>query len=362
MIEQLINERRLPKLLVNSLGEKVASSEDFYERRAELTELLLEKEYGRIPPRPEHMNVEIKKEDTRFCAGKATLRHLELTCQLNGRVFSFPAASVIPKGDNIPAFVHINFRSDVPDKYMPSEEIADCGYAVFSFNYEDVTKDSIDFESGIAPYLCRDRSADNAPGKIAMWAWAAMRLMDYIQTLPVIDKDNIAVVGHSRLGKTALLTGGIDERFNYVISNDSGCCGAAILRDKDGETLEKICEVFPHWFCPGLVKGNKNPAALPFDQHMLLALTVPRHLIVGSAENDLWADPKSEFLCLAAVNPAYNIFGMRGLVHEDKIPTATSVLNEGDSAYHIRHGNHYFSREDWLYYINYIDKVRKSRK
>jgi len=359
-IEKLIEQRYIPDALMMDSGKRASTPEEFYLRREEIKKLLMEKEYGIIPRKPDKMRVEVLEDFDNFCAGKAPRKKLSFICELDGREFSFVAYSVIPKGKkDLPAFVHINFRPDVPDRYMPSEEIADRGYAVFSFFYEDVAKDSGDFESGCAKYLCKDRTKKNAAGKIAMWAWAAMRIMDHIETLPEIDKENVAVVGHSRLGKTALVTGGFDERFKYVISNDSGCSGAALSRGKGGESVERICEVFPFWFCPEYVENSSEFEKCGFDQNFLLTLSVPRHLMIGSAKEDLWADPTSEFLNLASMKEAYGIFGMKGLIHEDEIPSAKSWLGKGEALYQIRNGNHYFSREDWLAYMDYIDSKTK---
>ena len=359
-IKKLIEERHIPDALVMNSGKKVSTIEEFYARQEEIKEILQEREYGRIPKAPDKFKVTEISCDEVFCAGKAPLRKLKMNCTLGKRRLSFPFASVIPKSDKkLPAFVHINFRDAVPDKYMLSEEICDRGYAVFSFCYQDVAKDSDDFTSKCAKALGGDRKESNAPGKIAMWAWAAMRVMDYIQTLPEIDKDNVAVVGHSRLGKTALVTGGFDKRFKYVISNDSGCSGAAISRGKIGESVERITTVFPYWFCPRYVECAKEFENLELDQNFLLALSVPRHIMIGSAEEDLWADPTSEFLNLATTEEAYNFFGKTGLVHNDEIPVPKTILGKGDALYQLRHGKHYFSREDWIAYMDYIDKFTK---
>ena len=355
-VRKLLRDRCLPQLLSFKDGKKVSTKEDLLARQSEIANILQSLEYGNLPKLPDEMTVEVLSEDKGFSAGRATLRALKFSFRDGDNFFSFPAYSVIPVcKTEIPAFVHINFSSGVPDKYLPSEEIADGGFAVFSFCYKDVTSDDGDFNNGIAKYLCPDRSLPNAPGKIAIWAWAAMRIMDYVQTRPEIDKANVAVIGHSRLGKTALFAGGLDTRFKYVISNNSGCSGAALSRGKSGETKAKIIEVFPHWFCPEYLKDPK-PEELPFDQHFLLALTAPRHLMVGSAEDDLWADPTSEFLSIAAASCAWKILGKSGLMHKNEIPKAKTVLDEGECAYHVRTGAHYLSREDWAVYMNYINK------
>lgn len=351
-------ERRVPSILTFNNGARVKDIKDFELRREEIKALLQEHEYGRILEKPDHMNVDEIDFDKGFCAGKAPLRKLKFTVTLGENKFSFPVMAVIPnKKGKQPAFVHISFRPDVPDKYMPSEEIADRGYAVFSFCYNDVTKDNKNFKSGVAKHLVPTRRKQNAPGKIAIWAWAAMRVMDYIQTLDNIDKDNIAVIGHSRLGKAALLTGAFDDRFEYVISNESGCSGAAVLRGKTGENLSILVGARPYWFCPKYADYTVFENDLPLDQHFLLAASAPRHILIGSAYEDVWADPESEFISSYLASEVYEkIYGIPGLVHEGKIPEPKTVLDKGNICYHIREGLHYLSREDWNVYMDYIGK------
>ena len=359
-VENLLKERNIPDALTFKSGKTVKNLSDFEKRRAELKKILQDEIYGTMPPKPDHLDVNIETEEAVFCAGKAPLRKYNMTLTFGERTFTVPFYSVIPKSDKpLPAFVHINFRDCVPDKYMPSEEICDHGFAVFSFCYNDVSIDNADedkLRDKLGKYLLPARRSKNSPGKIAMWAWFAMRVMDYIETLDTIDKSNVAVVGHSRLGKTALLAGAFDERFKYVISNCSGCSGAAITRGKIGESVQRITSVFPHWFCKNYIDNADDFESRGFDQNFLLALSVPRHILIGSAEEDLWADPTSEFLCLAETNKVYELYGMKGLVHNDEIPPAGTNLSDGDASYHHRHGKHYFSREDWLVYMDFIEK------
>ena len=269
---------------------------------------------------------------------------------------SFPIISAIPKSDKkVPAFVYIGFENGDANKYLPTEEIVERGFAVFSFCYNDVSSDNGDFNNGIAKYLVPTRRKNTAPGKISLWAWAAMRVMDYIEYIKdQIDLNNVAVIGHSRLGKTALWAGGNDERFKYVISNDSGCCGAALESGKIGERYDRISEVFPYWFCPAFNRDALTYAKLPFDQHFLLSLTVPRRLIIGSAHEDTWADPTSEFLATAALDECYALFGKKGLVHNDEVPKPRTVLAEGSASYYVREGTHFLSRHDWNTYMDII--------
>ncbi len=356
-VNEIIAERNIPNLM-----KGVRCRSEFEKKQERIKKLLSEREYGEIPGKPDHMYVSVNGDVyDRFAAGKAERKNLTFKFEKDGKEFSFPAMSIIPKNKkNCPAFVYIDFDGGEANKYMPSEEIVERGFALFTFKYHDVSRDNNDFKDGIAKYLVKSRRKNTAPGKIALWAWAAMRLMDYIETLgDVIDLDNVAVIGHSRLGKTALVTGGFDSRFKYVISNDSGCAGAAMERGKVGERYAIISEVFPYWFCPAFNRDAAAGVDMPFDQHFLLSLSVPRYLIIGSAKEDLWADPASEFLATATLEKAYSFFGKTGLVHNDEIPEPRSVLDEGHAIYYVREGTHYLSRHDWHTYMDIIKKKIK---
>ena len=326
--------------------------------KKEIIDLLLREEYGYLPPRPVSVSATLDKRDKRFCAGHGELHKLTLTCRAEFGEFSFPVYYVAPKGkENIPCFIHINFRDNVPDQYQPTEEIIDNGFATLTFCYKDVSSDDGDFTDGLAGVVYKDgKRAPDACGKIGLWAWAAMAVMDYAQTLPELDKDKITVIGHSRLGKTALLTGALDERFYCAISNDSGCSGAAISRNNEGETIGKIVGTFPFWFCENYYKYVDKEDTLPFDQHWLIAANAPHKVYVASAEGDQWADPKNEFLSCVAASEYYEACGCRGLVISDELPKVGEVYHEGDIAYHVREGLHYLSRADWQRYIAYLKK------
>lgn len=360
MIENMLEELKLPALLKFKNGKEVKTKEAFERRRAELKDILQKEVYGYLPPAPDHLKVELKEEESeRFLAGFGIRRNYIFHCEIDGEDATFPVTQIMPKKEGkIPVFVCINFGEDIVHKYLPLEEIVQRGYGLFVIKYQDVAKDSADFRFGMAKYLCQNRRIATAPGKIAMWAWACMRVMDYLPNFENVDLDHVAVIGHSRLGKTALLAGAMDERFRYVISNDSGCSGAALSREKEGERIEQICDRFPYWFCPRYKRYVGKESEMPFDQHFLLSLIAPRHLMVGSAENDLWAGPKNEFLSTVAANEAYALYGMKGLVHNGTLPSPDTDLSEGDCLYHYRRGDHYLSRLDWNAYMDFIDEKR----
>src|SRR5581483_953464 len=112
-------------------------------------------------------------------------------------------------------------------------------------------------------------------GTIAAWAWGIQRAIDYLVTDPDIDAARIIVVGHSRLGKTALLAGAFDERVAMAIPLQAGCGGTAPSRGKVGESVKQINTAFPHWFDDEFKTFNDQPERLPFDQHELVALCAP---------------------------------------------------------------------------------------
>lgn len=359
MLEQL-TKREVPDVLTALDGTKITTVDQWNMRRQQIATVLCQQQFGFLPPPPTSLTFKVLSVDERFCAGKAPLTKVMLCCTLEDGAFSFPISCVIPKGmNNCPAFLHINFRDDVPDKYMPTEEICDNGFAVFSFCYQDISADADDgFAGGLAGHIVgtKDRTPTQC-GKIALWAWAASRVMDYIQTLPQIDHNNVAIIGHSRLGKTALLVGGLDQRFAHVISNDSGCGGAAITRDKTGEHLDHLCNAYFYWFCENYKQYINNEHSLPFDAHFLLALVAPRNLCVGSAALDEWADPDSEYLSCIAAQPVWHLLGANTTPLPDRPPQTGDVLHHGAIGYHKRAGAHYLSRQDWLYYMEFIKKT-----
>ena len=351
-IETALAARRLPDFF-SDLG---GSFDSFYSNSSKI---FLDEEYGHFRKQPTSVSYKTVSRDEVFCAGKAPLEKIEFSADFDGKRFTFPFYAVIPKSDKkLPFFIHINFRDSVPDKYMPTEELCDNGFAVLSFCYRDVTSDDGDFKNGLAGMLFENgERQDTDCGKIAMWSWAASRVLDYALTREELDGERATVIGHSRLGKTALFTGAYDKRFFCAVSNDSGCSGAALHRDKIGENIEKIYKVFPYWFCPRFAKYVGREHELPFDQHMLIAMNLPHCVYVGSAEEDLWSDPEAEFLaCVAAGDIAKRAGFGDAFVHDGRLAKTGDEFHDGIIGYHVRPGKHYFSREDWLEVIKFLNK------
>lgn len=340
MLQQMLAGRNLPPL----------------KSREEMLQILQEEVYGFLPERPLSVDFQVQENlISHFCAGHATLNRIEAHLTLQEREFSFPFYAALRKAPGPqPFFVHINFRPEIPDRYMPTEELIDMGFSVFSFCYEDITKDNGDFADGLAGILFQGGLAKRGPsdaGKIALWAYAAMRVMDFAAACTDrFDLSRSVVCGHSRLGKTALLAGALDERFAFTYSNDSGCSGAALSRGTRGETVADITKTFPYWFCERYAAYAGREASMPFDQHYLLAAIAPRRVLIGSASKDDWADPLSEQLSALAASGAFP----KGLT-TDRPAQIQETFLEGDIGYHLREGEHYFSRRDWQVLAEFVD-------
>ncbi len=191
-------------------------------------------------------------------------------------------------------------------------------------------------------------------GTIAAWAWGLMRGVDYLRTDPDVDGGRIAVVGHSRMGKAALVAGAFDERIALTIGHQAGCGGSSPSRGTVGESVKRINTSFPHWFDAEFKQFNDQPDRLPFDQHELIALAAPRPVLLTNAVEDTWANPEGQFQVLRAADPVYRLLGVGG-IDEGRMPAINTPV--GDRlGYHIRPGKHSMGAEDWAVFLDFADR------
>lgn len=382
--ENKIPPYTLPELLKMSNGQKVTTVQQWEQiRRPELLSIFTEQVYGKMPTESLPVSYKVVEESSNALDGKATRKQIEITFKNKGLERKALLLMYLPNQikEKAPVFLHFNFRGNqtvstdpaiIPSQYSthprgnqvsrwPIEKIIKAGYGLATIHYFDFYPDKKERHSeGILPLFGYD-SAENLSASdgqaIATWAWGYSRMMDYLETDERVDASKVIVMGHSRLGKTAIWAGVTDTRFAIVISNDSGCGGAALSRRQFGETVNRINNSFPHWFCKNFRQYNKRENELPIDQHELLALVAPRPLYVASAQEDLWADPKGEFLSASYAGEAYQLYGMKGLETVTMPEINQPIMNR--VAYHIRTGKHDVTDFDWENYIKFADKWLK---
>ena len=339
-----------------------ATAANWQERRREMLELLMEHSYGYTPSVEVSVSGASRGLGRYTCAGKCTEELVDVVYKTALGEGVIPIQIFTPTATEMPpVMLHIAF-GEAPHRYIPVEEIVERRYALVVVDYQKMVNDNLhgDYTDGIAAHFgtTNERTATEW-GKIGMWAWGASRILDYlIAERRDLDTERVAVIGHSRLGKTALWCAAQDERFAAAISNDSGYGGAASSKHGEGERVTDFLRAGSwDWYCENFKKyGGELEDSKPYDQSFLLALIAPRYLLVGSAELDRGADPKSEFLTTLHASRAWEIHGAQGLITEDEMPTPGAFLGEGEVLYHYRSGTHYLSREDWAAYMNFLDK------
>jgi len=368
--EEKVPAYALPDALTTLDGRKVTNSKLWTKvRRNEILELFRENVYGRVPNTPYSKSFKVVNEDRNAMGGAATLKQVEITIGAEKGSLVIHLTLFVPNNVPKPVPVYLLIDNRGPgntdplrktiSEFWPAEEVLARGYAIGVYNNADVDPDNFDnFKNGIHALLDKgERSADSW-GTLAAWAWGASRCMDYFESDKDINKKKVAVLGHSRGGKAALWAAAEDQRFAMVISNESGCGGAALARRRFGETVARINTAFPHWFCSNYKNWSNNENAMPVDMHMLLALIAPRALYVDCASEDLWGDPKGSYIALYNAVPVFQLFNS-----DTKIPETMPPLNKqitgGKVGFHIRDGVHDMLLKDWNWFMNMGDVVLK---
>ncbi len=388
----------LPDPLVCADGTKVTDARTWREkRRPELLKLFESEVYGRTPlGKPAEMTCVPVSDVKDARGGKARRREIDVlffgkTDGPKMRILLYtPAAATKP----VPVFWGLNFQGNcvvttekdvaLPEGWVPNvkdagitdnkaresmrgiqadrwqiDYVLDHGYGLATAYYGDVDPDFDDgFKNGV--HAVTGVPKDGEWGSIGTWAWALSRGLDCFGHTEGVDAAKVIVIGHSRLGKTALWAGAQDERFAMVVSNDSGCGGAALSMRWFGETVARINTSFPHWFTSGYKKWNDRERECPIDQHQLIALIAPRPVLIHSATDDAWADPRGEFLGGLGADPVYRLLGTDGLTAKEW-PAADQPVHSR-IGYFLRTGKHDVLLADWQNYVAFADKHLGAQK
>jgi hypothetical protein len=368
--EDKVAEYTLPDIFGSDNGVKITSPQLWNSiRRPEIVELFRKYVYGRPPETQFHEKFRVVSLDRHAMGGIATKKDVEISIETGAKSLSFHLILYTPNDFKkaVPAFLLIDpwlSESDSPqwkvkDQYWPVKEAIKRGYGMAVFNASDLDPDNFDdFKNGIHGLLDQNPRPEDAWGTIAAWAWGASRCLDYLVTDKDVAPEKVAVVGHSRAGKTALWAGAADTRFAMVISNESGAGGAALARRRFGETVARLNSAFPHWFCSNYNKFSNNEDSLPLDMHMLLALVAPRALYVDCADEDLWGDPHGSYISLYNAVPVFKLLGVNSDIPEFMPPLNKQIIS-GRVGFHIRDGSHNLLLKDWNCFMDFADKVWK---
>lgn len=375
MLKELFAEKPLPSVLTMNDGSQCDSPEKWQQRRKEIVELFSREVYGYLPPapKPEELIFTLKFREPGAINGQATYSRVGVCIMTPKGPYTFDFDLYTPNAqEKAPCIVMLQFSLDCIYSTFPIERIIENGFAVAMVYNGAIMADRHDFSQGLGSGYIRKSTAydnlaadvyaanilreENQSGMIGIWAYGAMRIMDYLYTQDNIDRRRIAVAGHSRLGKTALWTAANDERYTLAFISGSGNTGASLSKYKteQNEHIHQITEIFPHWFAKSFQKYGHHEDTMPFDQHMLLASLAPRSFYVCSGSEDTWAGPDTEYLCCAAANDGYRLLGEKGFVHPDRMPEAGDVFAEGSCGYSMHKGGHWMGDFEWQNVMDFM--------
>lgn len=349
-MEWELEDRALPELMRLKDGTPVKCAEQWEKRRSEIEEILNREFAGFATRLKVRLKSETEREDENSFGGKAKTYHCRLHIRSDFSEGAVPFTLTIPKrNEAVPVFFYLAFTPAIADGI--GEEVVDAGFAVVNVFYQDIAADYYDDHLTGMGRFCT-RNPFDSWGKLRIWSWCMSRIRDVLEQDMRLDMNRTAVMGHSRLGKAALLAGAFDKRFALTVSCQSGAGGAALLRGKTGEKMENLYGRGSRlWFAGNFFRYREEN--LPFDAHFLLAMMAGRHLYVTSASKDAWADPKSEFLSCFAASPAFECMGETGLGQKVRYLKPGECSHEGNIGYYLREGTHYLSRDDWKHVIEY---------
>ena len=373
----------LPELFVAEGGRRVKTVDEWETvRRPEILKWFETSMHGVRPVgRPKDLKFECVSPDKTMMGGEAVRKQVRISYRGPFGVGSFDVLAFVPvagRSSPVPVFMLIcndslsaNMDPDrkVRTNFLPAEEIVRRGYAVAVFNHADVAPDdrSPALTGGVYRAFGPLPRTTKSWGAISAWAWGASRVLDWIESEPMMDAKRVAVVGHSRCGKTALYAAATDVRFAMACVNDSGCCGAKLNHAQIAmsENIENDNVVNPHWFCLDYRRWDGLDHKVPYDQHQLAACIAPRLLAIASASEDLPSGPYGEYLTAKLCSPVWELYGKKGLVADPEVvpklghkgfPPYNTPINAGCVSYHLRKGIHLLDEFDWRCFMDFADR------
>ena len=203
-------------------------------------------------------------------------------------------------------------------------------------------------------------------GALRAWAWGADRAMDYFETDKNVDAKRVAIQGHSRYGKAALVSMAYDPRIAIAFVSSSGEGGAKLHRRNFGELVENVTgESEYHWMAGNFLKyaGPLKWSDLPVDSHELIALCAPRPVFLSAGNlvdpaidighSDAWVDAKGTFLAGVGAGPVYRLLGKKDLGTHVFPPIETAIL-DGDLVFR-QHSAGHTPNPNWPYFLAFAE-------
>jgi hypothetical protein len=378
--EAKVGEYTLPDPLVLQNGKPVRDADTWFkQRRPEILKLYRNEIYGRVPEGAPKLRFEVAEVDTKAMNGTAVRK--EIVGHM-GDKSEGPAVHVhlyLPSKATqpVPVLLHLVFFGPTPPSVSatnsrpritetgPIADILARGYGYATVRYTEFEGDSANNNLTSARKLAiapgQAKLAPDEWGTISAWAWGLSRLIDYFETDAAVDAKRVAVIGHSRLGKTALWLGAQDARVALVFSSCSGEMGASLARRDFGETVDDVAANFPWWFAGNFQKYAGHWNDMPVDTHMLIALNAPHPVFVTGGTEDQWADPRGEFLAEVAAGPVYRLVGKKDLGTSEFPPTDTPLLT-GELAFNYHTGAHTITAAEWKTFLDFADRQLKSTR
>ncbi|SDR75986.1 hypothetical protein SAMN05444173_0765 [Opitutus sp. GAS368] len=378
----------LPDPLVLADGRPVRDAATWFnQRRPELLKLYETEIYGRVPATAPSVHYEVIDE-VPVLDGTALRKHITMHFgdKPEGPTVHVMLYRPVTAASPLPLVLHITFGGDPalqpplpgdrpgqtpagqqagtmpapvapgatpPRRFNDMGPVADVlanGFSYGIVRYSEIQPDNKDgYTGGVIGLALAPGQTKPAPdewGTIAAWTWGLSRLMDYLETDSTVDAKRVALVGHSRLGKTVLWAGATDPRFALIYSSQSGEMGAALSRRDFGETVDDMATNYGYQFAGNLQKYIGHWNDMPHEGHLLLALSAPRPVFVSGGSGDLWSDPRGMFLAMVAAGPVWRLLGQQDL-GTTEMPALDQPVGKGVMAFVNHNGPHLISPLDW---------------
>jgi hypothetical protein len=359
----------VPDVLTLKNGEQVRDAETWWSRRR--PEILADFQteiYGKIPEHSPNVTWEVAETTAGALNGTATMKrivgHIDNSSYpaANPRIdiaLYIPANATLPVPVMVVASWNTTGKGFGPPPAGPTamEQVIAHGWGYALVNTYAIQADSGGgLDAGIIGLTNRGNSRKPDDwGALAAWSWGLSRAIDYFETDKDVDPRRLAIEGHSRWGKEALLAAAMDSRWAIVFSSCSGECGAKLHRHDVGESVDNVCGAGEyHWMAGNFLKYAGHWDELPVDQHELIALVAPRPVFITGGTQDLWSDPVGEFKACVAAGPVYRLLGKKDLGTAE-LPAPDQALVTGELGFRLHAGGH-TDMPDWPGFLRFADR------